>query len=214
MTSHTRSRRPASATATRVRRRRLALLALALCVSLGAWVAAARGPASVKRIATHIQPSLDKAPAPHDGPIGLQDGYVAVNGSISPFADVPAITRLDPPLRQAIQHAATDARVDHIDLRINSGWRSARYQQLLLDRAIQTYGSEQEARRHVDSPTLSHHVTGRAVDVGPTDADSWLSQHGATYGLCQTYANELWHYELATRPGGTCPVMRANASDG
>ena len=28
----------------------------------------------------------------------------------------------------------------------------------------------------------------------PTDADDWLIQHGSDYGLCQTYANEMWHF--------------------
>jgi D-alanyl-D-alanine carboxypeptidase len=59
----------------------------------------------------------------------------------------------------------------------------------------------------VNTPELSAHVTGDAVDIGPTDADSWLSQHGADYGLCQIYANEMWHFELATEPGGTCPAQ-------
>ena len=40
----------------------------------------------------------------------------------------------------------------------------------------------------------------------------WLSEHGAGYGLCQTYANETWHFELATTPGGECPAMRRDAS--
>jgi D-alanyl-D-alanine carboxypeptidase len=55
-------------------------------------------------------------------------------------------------------------------------------------------------------------VTGDAVDIGPTDADSWLQQHGDRYGLCQTYANEMWHFELATEPGGTCPPGKEDAA--
>jgi len=77
---------------------------------------------------------------------------------------------------------------------------------------VRTYGSEAEARRYVSTPDTSEHVTGDAVDVGPTDADSWLSRHGARYGLCQMYANEVWHYELATTPGGRCPEMWPDAS--
>ena len=59
--------------------------------------------------------------------------------------------------------------------------------------------------------TTSAHVSGDAVDVGPTAADSWLAQHGAAYGLCQIYANEPWHYEL--RDGAAshgCPQMYAD----
>jgi LAS superfamily LD-carboxypeptidase LdcB len=77
---------------------------------------------------------------------------------------------------------------------------------------VAKYGSEEEARRYVATPDTSAHVTGDAVDIGPTEADSWLSQHGADYGLCQTFANEIWHYELATTPGGLCPAILADGT--
>jgi hypothetical protein len=66
----------------------------------------------------------------------------------------------------------------------------------------------------VSTPEKSAHVSGHAVDVGPTDAAYWVIQHGSTYGLCQIYANEVWHFELATDPGGTCPTPLADASSG
>lgn len=57
---------------------------------------------------------------------------------------------------------------------VTSGWRSPRYQPSLLDEAIREYGSEAETRKRVNTPEKSTHVTGRAVDVAYTDADSWL----------------------------------------
>ena len=54
----------------------------------------------------------------------------------------------------------------------------------------------QEAARWVATADTSPHVQGDAIDVGPWAATSWLSEHGAAYGLCQVYANEPWHYEL------------------
>jgi hypothetical protein len=54
-------------------------------------------------------------------------------------------------------------------------------------------------------------VSGDAVDIGPSDAATWLSEHGAAYGLCQIYGNEPWHYEL--RPDAVdqgCPPMYAD----
>jgi D-alanyl-D-alanine carboxypeptidase len=107
-----------------------------------------------------------------------------------------------------------DAQSAGIDMFVTSGWRSERYQQRLLEEAIITYGSEAEARRWVNTPEQSTHVTGDAIDIGPTDASSWLSQYGYEYGLCQTYANELWHYELTVEPGGTCPAPLSDASAG
>jgi LAS superfamily LD-carboxypeptidase LdcB len=110
--------------------------------------------------------------------------------------------------------AATDAARDGVALIITSGWRSVRYQQSLLDAAIAQYGSAAEARRWVNTPEKSTHVTGKAVDIGPTAAALWLRQHGNRYGLCQIYGNEMWHYELATEPGGICPRPIADASAG
>jgi zinc D-Ala-D-Ala carboxypeptidase len=54
-------------------------------------------------------------------------------------------------------------------------------------------------------------VSGDAVDIGPSGAAAWLSEHGAKYGLCRIYGNEPWHYEL--RPeviDHGCPPMYAD----
>jgi hypothetical protein len=54
-------------------------------------------------------------------------------------------------------------------------------------------------------------VSGDAVDLGKEEATAWLSRHGQTFGLCQIYVNEPWHYEL--RPAATqgrCPPMYAD----
>ena len=126
--------------------------------------------------------------------------------------DQPTIANLDPALLEAVQAAARDAQADGVRMVVNSGWRSREHQERLLAEAVSRYGSEEEARRYVATPDTSAHVTGDAVDIGPTDAASWLSQHGADYGLCQIFANELWHYELATTPGGRCPEMLPDGS--
>ena len=68
------------------------------------------------------------------------------------------------------------------------------------------------ARQFVATPERSSHVTGDAVDVVPIDAQFWIIEHGSRYGICQTYANERWHFELATEPGGVCPEMKADAA--
>ena len=124
----------------------------------------------------------------------------------------PTIGNLDPDLLDAIQAAARDARADGVRLVVTSGWRSRAHQERLLTEAVDKYGSEPEALRYVSTPDASAHVTGDAVDIGPTDGDNWLSQHGSDYGLCQIFANEIWHYELATTPGGRCPDMFPDSS--
>ncbi|WP_345611937.1 M15 family metallopeptidase [Pseudonocardia adelaidensis] len=129
------------------------------------------------------------------GALGEADG--AVPDGVTVFDDdIPAVANLDPGLRTALRRAATDAADDRVEFVVNSGWRSPEYQGHLLDEAIAKYGSKKEAARWVATPDTSPHVAGDAVDIGPTAAATWLSGHGAAYGLCQIYRNEPWHYEL------------------
>ena len=140
-------------------------------------------------------------------------GHLARGAGGSPFdTSRPTIRRLDPGLLAAVQDAARDAQDDGVTLVVNSGWRSRAHQQRLYDEAVAEYGSEEEARRYVSTPDTSRHVTGDAVDLGPAEGDEWLGEHGADYGLCQVFANEIWHYELATTPGGQCPEMLPDSS--
>jgi hypothetical protein len=147
------------------------------------------------------------------GSTGVAGGDIP-GGQATLDDDLPAITELDPELAAAVRQAADAAAADGIDFWITSGWRSPAFQQHLLDQAVEEYGSLEEARRWVNTPELSEHVSGKAVDIGPTEADYWMIQHGAEYGLCQVYANEIWHFELLTEPGGTCPALREDSSAG
>jgi D-alanyl-D-alanine carboxypeptidase len=145
------------------------------------------------------------------GALGEADGVVP-DGTTVFDDDSPAVANLDPDLLGALRHAATHAAGDGIEFIVNSGWRSPEYQEQLLREAISEYGSE-EAARWVAAPDTSAHVSGGAVDIGP-DAMVWLSEHGAAYGLCQIYSNELWHYEL--RPDAIydgCPPMYSDPTD-
>jgi zinc D-Ala-D-Ala carboxypeptidase len=125
---------------------------------------------------------------------------------------LPAIANLDPALYDAMVQAGIAAASDGIVFEVTSGWRSRDYQQRLFDEAVVTYGSVEVAAQWVASPDTSAHVFGRAIDIGPVDAQFWLIEHGAQWGLCQIYANERWHFELATTPGGQCPDLRPDAA--
>lgn len=123
------------------------------------------------------------------------------------FDDVPAVTRLDPDLIDAVREAAKLAASEGIRIEVNSGWRSPDYQARLLEEAVAEYGSAEAAARWVATPSTSSHVTGDAIDIGPPPAATWLARNGDEFGLCQTYKNEPWHFEL--RPGAVangCPV--------
>jgi zinc D-Ala-D-Ala carboxypeptidase len=142
------------------------------------------------------------------------DGVIPDGVRVPVFDEMPAVSNLNPDLLDALRRAAKDARVDGVDLRVNSGWRSPAYQRQLLRDAVVRYGSPEEAARWVATPETSAHVKGEAVDIGPPNAAAWLSRHGAAYGLCQIYRNEPWHYEL--RPDAVhngCPPMYADPSE-
>jgi len=133
---------------------------------------------------------------PGEPPRALGEADGAVPAGTTVFDDdVPGVAKLDPALLGALREAAGAAAGDGVELVVDSGWRSPRYQEQLLRGAISKYGSEREAARWVATPTTSAHVSGDAVDIGPAAA-AWLSAHGAAYGLCRIYGNEPWHYEL------------------
>jgi zinc D-Ala-D-Ala carboxypeptidase len=139
--------------------------------------------------------------------LGEADGAVPAGTTV--FEDeMPGVAKLDADLLGALRRAATDGADDGVQFYVDSGWRSPGYQERLLREAISKYGSEAEATRWVATPETSAHVKGNAVDIGPSGAAAWLAEHGAAYGLCQTYGNEPWHYEL--RPEAIahgCPAM-------
>lgn len=132
---------------------------------------------------------------------------------VSPAAGVaghPETSGLDAPLATALEVAAEDAARDGVVLTVTSGRRSAEHQQELWEDGLREHGSAEEARRWVLPPDESRHVTGEAVDLARPGAE-WLAEHGWAYGLCRTYANEWWHFELLTAPGGSCPTPRPDA---
>lgn len=126
--------------------------------------------------------------------------------------DHPAVKHLDPRLRRAVQRAASAAREDGVrDFWLTSGWRTADYQQELFDAAVRKHGSRAMASRWAKTPETSEHVQGRAVDVGPARTARWMSRHAEDFGLCRTYANEVWHYGLKAPGAAECPAMKPDA---
>jgi hypothetical protein len=208
-------RRPARPTTRRIRIRRVGAAGLLFVL---AAVVAAHGhqwPASSEASApspSSATPPLDLPGRERRGGLGEADG--AVPDGTTVFDDgVPGVANLDPDLLGALRRAATAAAGNGLNVVVDSGWRSAEYQERLLHEAISKYGSEEVAARWVATPETSAHVSGEAVDIGPSDATAWLSKHGARYGLCQIYRNEPWHFEL--RPKAIdrgCPSMYSDPS--
>ena len=160
-----------------------------------AAIAAALGYQLLASSSSTAASPIDVLRSEHHGALGEANG--AVPDGVTVFDDeFPAVANLDPALLGALRQAATDAAGDGVEFVVDSGWRSPEYQEQLLREAVSEYGSEAEAARWVATPNKSAHVSGDAVDIGPSDAAAWLSEHGAEHGLCQLYGNEPWHYEL------------------
>ena len=204
--------------ATRKHERRLtALIALAIvaavisfglaaCSSLDSTGSATSAPAGSGDDSPTTTHNSSGQPKNRGGSPDAEDGVLPDNAS--PFdTSLPGVAKLDPKLLKAIQDASTAMEEDGVRMHLSTGWRSKEYQEELLKKAIKKYGSEKKAREFVSTPEESHHVTGHAVDVGPTNADDWLNRKGNRFGLCQTLSNEIWHFELVTTPGGDCPPM-------
>jgi hypothetical protein len=181
---------PARTTTRRIPRILVAGLLVVIVAIIGAL-----GYQSLAASSSTAASPIDVLRSEHRGALGEADG--AVPDGTTVFDDeIPAVANLDPALLGALRQAATDAAGDGVELYVESGWRSPAYQEQLLREAVSKYGSEQEASRWVATPNTSAHVSGDAVDIGSFDATAWLSEYGATDGLCQIYSNEPWHYEL------------------
>jgi zinc D-Ala-D-Ala carboxypeptidase len=219
-------REPARTAPRRIRIRRIHVAVLlvvlgAIAAALGSQLLAsssstATSPIDVLRsedrgLRSEHRGALGAPGAPGErGALGEADG--AVPDGTTVFDDeIPGVANLDPALLGALRQAATDAAGDGVEFYVDSGWRSPEYQEQLLHEAVLKYGSEAEATRWVATPNTSAHASGDAVDIGPSGAAAWLSEHGAEDGLCQIYGNEPWHYEL--RPEAIdhgCPAMYAD----
>jgi hypothetical protein len=181
-----------------------ALAAATLLVSLG-------GCASV----SGADPIDGAAAVTSSAQLGREDGYIPDGESVKLSDDVPSVTRLDPKLMDALLSANEEAEAERgIEITLADGWRSERYQQYLFDQAVTQYGSEAEASRWVKRGDQSQHERGEAVDIATADAMDFLNRFGDEFGLCQIYANEAWHFELATDASGECPPQLADGAAG
>jgi zinc D-Ala-D-Ala carboxypeptidase len=160
-----------------------------------AAIAAAVGQQSPESSSSRGASPVDARRGEPRRPLGEADGAVP-DGTTVFDSEVPGVANLDAALLGALRRAATDAADDGVLFVVDSGWRSPAYQEQLLHAAVLKYGSEEEAARWVVTPDRSAHVSGDAVDIGPSAAAAWLSERGAEYGLCQIYGNEPWHHEL------------------
>lgn len=186
-------------------RRPAAGLALAGALALG--LAACTAPASGDRAAAATP---DAGLAPGTVAAAEQPAAPPLDPGGAGTAE-PGTAGLDPELAARFAAAKEAAAADGVELRLVSGSRTAEEQQELVDQAVAKHGVP-EAYRWVLPPEHSAHVTGLAIDVGPTEGTYWLVEHGLEHGLCQTYANEVWHFEMLPDGATECPEQHPDAS--
>ncbi|MGW4071210.1 M15 family metallopeptidase [Nocardia grenadensis] len=174
------------------------LLPRRLAVTAALLAATAAGPV----LATAPATAAPAAPAP------------APAFPVPPLTEVAAAGTegLDPLLALAYTMAEQEAHARGVPMTINSGYRSPEEQRAMWEEGLRTYGSPEETRRWVLPPEESTHVTGRAVDIAPREGAAWLEANGNRWGLCRTFDNEWWHFELATLPGAACPARVPDAA--
>lgn len=99
-------------------------------------------------------------------------------------------------------------------LQVYSGYRSPELQGQLFQNALETYGSEQEARKWVAPPGRSRHNTGEAADLKYNGVRIdrlpenhpvriWLQENTSKFGLDRPMSWEPWQVELAGARSGS-----------
>ena len=110
--------------------------------------------------------------------------------------------------QRAFLAAQTDAKAAQLTFTLNSGFRSAAYQQRIFDCWTKQLGSPQAARLYALPANESAHVAGYAMDIAPPSAASWLEASAGKYGLCRRYVNEPWHFEYqSSYKTKGCPAL-------
>lgn len=151
---------------------------------------------------------------------GLVLGAAPAGAAPAPGFPVPPLTEvaaagtegLDPMLALAYTMAEQEAHAQGVPMSINSGFRTPEEQRAMWEDGLRTYGTPEETRRWVLPPEESTHVTGNAVDIAPREGAAWLEANGNRWGLCRTFDNEWWHFELVTLPGTGCPARVPDAA--
>jgi len=123
---------------------------------------------------------------------------------------------------RALLELMARARSDGVAIIPISGFRTVAYQEMLFQKAMVKYGSEDAAVRWVGRPGRSEHHTGLVVDLGEeespacdveppfaeTRAFRWLQDHAARFGFELSYPQdnpqgvhyEPWHWRFVGTP--------------
>ena len=114
-----------------------------------------------------------------------------------------------PEVKTAFSRMAEAAKQDSIDLIVDSGFRSASFQERIIRQRLEDGQNMQEVLTMVAPPGYSEHETGRAVDLVPSEAlfasskiYLWLTENASRFGFRESYPEstadsmswEPWHW--------------------
>lgn len=112
--------------------------------------------------------------------------------------------------RAAFVRMAEAAARDGVLLLVDSGYRSAEYQQRIYRRKMAAGDDFYDIARGVAPPGYSEHMLGTVIDLVPskwtfsgTPADKWMCENGADFAFVQSYPEksergftwEPWHWK-------------------
>ncbi len=107
------------------------------------------------------------------------------------------------------------ARLDGVDLKVESAYRSIHYQTRIFVRMLNKGRSFDDIIRYVAPPGYSQHMLGTAMDFYPsnwafaeTEQYQWLQENGQQFGFEETYSKynrfrmpwEAWHWNYVGEP--------------
>ena len=188
------------------------LTAIALCALLQALSAAAQPQSPPEEPAVE---QVELNGVLHDVPPPWRGHRVREAADPADLVRVPANLSGDlgiyvtPETRDALVAMASAAQEQGVQLTVDSGFRSFGFQKRILEGLLTEGRPFRNAVRWTAPPGYSEHLTGRAVDVVPSDATfkdtpayEWLRQHAAAFCFTETYPLgnaggfdwEPWHW--------------------
>lgn len=124
------------------------------------------------------------------------------------------VNALDADFQSRLDALMRDAQAQGHNIGIGSGYRTPERQAQLYQEAVEKYGSEAEARKHVAPPGHSFHNKGLAADLSYSspEAQRWVAANAGNYGLHFPMSYENWHVEPFGTRGGSQNALPGGAT--
>lgn len=159
----------------------------------------------------------------------------ANSGDLTAVVTSPSLNRterLHKDAAAAFNKMRLDAAKSGIDLKVVSGFRSVKDQEVLWVQQVNKQGSEEKAARISAPPGHSEHHTGYALDIGAGDAVNldasfektpayaWLKDNAKNYGFTQSFNgganqgadNESWHWRYEGTAAAKAEFSKGSAT--